>query len=164
MADMDVIIGVDASEVDAGLRRAMLAVTALDDTLDDVEDKRQEVDRAVKESERAHIATYRRTLMQARQVNQIVRGLAVAAGDSFSEIYATGMEIAFVTAELLIDVAAAESLTLVGAVNAAAKIALIFTLMKKVQLLRQGKTEAAARTEGIISALTAVDALTQQVY
>lgn len=126
--------------------------------MDEVEGVDDETDRVKKKVEALEVQSTisnRKILQGARKTSMVIRGLAIASGNAMAEIYATGIEIALLTAELLIDVAAGEASTIVGAGKAALKIGIIISLFKKASQLQAGETEAAARTEGIVSALTA---------
>lgn len=108
----------------------------------------------LEELETASKTTNRAILRNARKTAMILRGLAMASGDAFNEVITLGIEAALMTAELIMDIAAAEASTGVLSYQAFAKTAMIAALIARAQQLRDHRTETAMRTQGIITSLT----------
>jgi hypothetical protein len=112
------------------------------------------VEQKVKQLEVSSTVVYRRILTNARRTAMVVRGFAMASGSAFSEVYILGIEAALMTAELIFDIAAAESLTLVLAFQAAAKFTMVAVLLARANALKQQEQETAMRMQGVITMLT----------
>lgn len=160
MSFTDVLIGFDEAEFDLVTSEVLVTTEMLMADVQELDAEADEVEQKVKTLEQTSEAANRRILAGARQTAQILRGLAIASGQAINEIFIIGIEVALLTAELLIDVAAAESTTVIGVVSAVARTGQIIALLKKADQLRQGQTEAAARTEGIVSSMGALSQLT----
>lgn len=158
-ASADLSIGLDAHEFDAELDRVAARTAIAAEGIETVERESEVVHRNVQQLAIENEAALRKTVSSARQVASLVRGLAIASGNAFDEVFAIGIEVTLLTAEVLIDIATAEATTLVGLIGIGARIGQIIALIAKANQLRQGRTEAARRTEGIIQSLSAVEAL-----
>lgn len=136
------------------IKAALVETEILNEEIEEVDNERAIVEQKVEQLEVESQQSFNKIVQGVRKTATLVIGLAQATGGAFDEIYKIGIEAALVTAELLADVAAAESLTLAGIFTASAKISLIVALIARANQLRQGKTEQAQRTQGIITAIT----------
>lgn len=152
----DIVIGIDDSELDAILNQVLVETDMMEEEIEEVDNEADRVKQKVDELDVASEQTYRKILEGARKTTEIMRGLAQASGNAFQEIYAIGVETALLTAELLIDIVAAESLTLVGAIQAGAKVGLIISLLARASDLAQERDEQAARTQGWVTVFSAL--------
>ena len=160
---MSIVYHADTSRADQQVAQVLANTMVAMEDVENLEADNKRVDKIVAEtvehSERSLISVVR----GARQVAQIIRGLAIASGSAINEIYIIGIEAALLTVELVISMQAtlaAGTLGVLGVVSAVAGGAQVIALLIKMQQLREGQTEAAARTEGIISSMSALSQLT----
>ena len=106
------------------------------------------------ELEKAATTTNRSILRNTRKTAMVVRGFAMASGDAFNEVITLGIEAALMTAELIFDIAVAESLTVVLAIQAAMKFTMVYVLLARANALRQHRTQQAMEMQGVITVLT----------
>ena len=106
------------------------------------------------ELERAGKTTNQSILRGARRTAMVLRGFAMASGSAFNEVITLGIEAALMTAELVFDIAVAESMTVALAFQAAMKFTMVAVLLARANALRQHRTEQAMEMQGVITMLT----------
>ena len=159
---MSVIYRADTNRADAQVEQVLVNTMVAMENVDNLEANNKRVDEIVEETVAKSSLNLRSVVRGARAVAQIIRGLAIATGGAISEIYVIGIEAALLSVEVILNIQAglaAGSLGILGVVSAVASAGQVIALLSKANQLRQGKTEAASRTEGIVSSMSAMASL-----
>lgn len=147
-------LSVDSSDVDAALDSILSDIEQTENMVDDVEAERERVERRVDDTVRDSNQALRRSLAFSRRVAATVRAVLSGSASAADQIFASIAEAVLITAEALIDVATAESLTVVGAFSAGIKIAFAFKLLQKSRAIQQKRVEEVSAIERQISIIS----------
>lgn len=159
---MSIIYRADTSRADAQVEQVLANTMVAMEDVKNLESNNKRVDEIVEETVQKGSRNLTGIVRGARQVAQIIRGLAIATGGAINEIYIIGIEAALLSVEVILNMQAAlaaGSLGTLGVVSAVASAGQVLALLAKANQLRQGKTEAASRTEGIVSSMSAMASL-----
>ena len=154
MAGDDVLIGLDMLEIEVLLDQLLVESAVVMEAVEGVEEEAKLVEQKVKQLAQVSEQANRRILSNARRTAMVVRGFAMASGSAFNEIIVLGIEAALFTAELIFDIAVAESLTVALAFQAAIKFTMVAVLLARANALRQQKQDTAMQMQGVVTMLT----------
>jgi hypothetical protein len=150
----EALIGFSLEEFDVILNRVVDQVEDLQGVIRDTDEEAEKLEAKVDVITETSINKLRRALRFSRRVAGTVRAVLVTTGGATSQIYGSLLDATLLTAELLIDIATAESFTLVGGAQAALKFQMAFKLIQKAEAIRAQDMETAAQIEREIAIIS----------